>query len=471
MSSKSQRTESPIVPLEIGQQIEMTAVRTGFQGEGVARFEGFAVFVDGLMPGETAIVKVTEVKPRFAKGEILKLLTKSQERVDPRCPAFGVCGGCQVQHMTYEAQIIWKRQLVVDALERIGHFDAEFASVVVEPMKPMETPWRYRNKVSLMAAPKGQGFIAGFVEEGTHEPVVLSECFIRPEMQDEMVKVLVALLRRFHVEAFNEKTGNGQLRQIRIRSTKHGDTMVVMASVKPLKDGPTIAKALAETLFTSGRVVSVVEEVIRFSKKSRRSSDVVEEHVLFGASELVESILGLDFYVSAQSFLQVNPEQTEVLYQTALEMAELSGRETVVDLYAGIGTLSLVAAKLAGKVIGVENVPDAVKDAKRNSERNGVQNAEFYLGLAEKVLPDLVQKGLTADVVMLDPPRAGCKPEVIDAMIGTGANRIVYVSCNPSTLARDLALLVSRGYTLQRLVPVDLFPQTYHVECVALLSH
>lgn len=246
--------------------------------------------------------------------------------------------------------------------------------------------------------------------------------------------------------------------------------MVVIASVMPLKDGPAIAKALAETLFTSGRVVSVVEEVIRFSKKGRRSSEVAHERVLFGTSELVETILGLDFYVSAQSFLQINPVQTEVLYQTALEMANLCGRETLVDLYAGIGTLSLVAAKLAGKVIGVESVPDAVKDAKRNSERNGVQNAEFHLGLAEKVLPSLVQEGLTADVVMLDPPRVGCKPEVIDAMIGTGAKRIVYVSCNPSTLARDLALLVSRGYKLQRVVPVDLFPQTYHLECVALLS-
>ena len=470
MNSKSQRTEPSIVPLEIGQQIEMTAVRTGFQGEGVARFEGFAVFVDGLMPGETAIVKVKEIKNSFARAEIIQLLTKSHERVEPRCPAFDVCGGCQVQHMTYEAQTSWKRQLVVDALERISHFDVEFASVVVEPVKPMETPWRYRNKVSLMTAPKGQGFIAGFVEEGTHEPVALSECYIRPEMQDEMVTRLLALLRNFHVEAFNEKTGNGQVRHIRIRSTKYGETMVVIASVMPLKDGPAIAKALAETLFTSGRVVSVVEEVIRFSKKGRRSSEVAHEHVLFGTSELVETILGLDFYVSAQSFLQVNPVQTEVLYQTALEMANLCGRETLVDLYAGIGTLSLVAAKLAGKVIGVESVPDAVKDAKRNSERNGVQNAEFHLGLAEKVLPSLVQEGLTADVVMLDPPRVGCKPEVIDAMIGTGAKRIVYVSCNPSTLARDLALFVSRGYKLQRVVPVDLFPQTYHLECVALLS-
>lgn len=468
MGKKSTFANKNSAPVSVGQTIMVTVLRLGFRGEGVARHEGFTVFVDGILPGEIAKVRVVEVKANFARAEMLELVEGSPDRVVPPCSVFAVCGGCQVQHMTYDAQINWKRQLVVDALVRVGHFAAELVEEIVEPVKRMDMPWRYRNKVTMLAAPRGEGFVAGFVEEGTHEPVALSECLIRPEMQDELVNSLVELLVRKGVAAFDEATGRGLVRQIRVRSTIRGDAMVVLTVVAPLNDAQVLAEAIAQIHLSAGRVVSVIEEVVPLAQNSRQVSST-QERVLWGAPELIETIMGLDFYVSAQSFLQVNATQTEVLYQTALELANLAGQETVIDLYAGIGTLSLVAAKRSGRVYGVESAPAAVNDAKRNCELNDTHHAEFYLGRSEEVLPMLVRQGLVADVVMLDPPRAGCQAEVIEAMVDTGASRIVYVSCNPATLARDLARLAERGYQLERVVPVDVFPQTFHVETVCVL--
>ena len=469
LSKRDRVDKMASAPVKAGQELVLTVLRAGYRGEGVARHEGFTIFVDGVLPGESAKVKVVEVKPSFARAEALALLAASPVRTVPHCSAYGVCGGCQAQHMDYEAQLEWKRQLVVDALARIGRFDQATAESLVEPVRRMDSPWRYRNKVSLLAARKGTGFVAGFVAEGAHEPSLQTECLIRPVLHDALVNALVDLLTRFGVEAFDESTGRGLVRQVRVRSAKSGDAMVVINTVLPLAEGDAIAQAVAATSLPGGRVVSVVEEVVPLVKDGRQASNA-KERVLWGVPELRERVMGLDFFVSAKSFLQVNPVQTEVLYQIALDFASLTGRETVVDLYAGIGTLTLAAAKRAGFAVGVESVPAAVGDARRNSEENGVHNADFYLGQAEDVLPDLVKNGLSADVVLLDPPRAGCKPEVIKAMAAMAAARIVYVSCNPATLARDLTLLQDRGYRLTRIAPVDLFPHTYHVESVALLE-
>lgn len=456
-------TEQP--PVRVGDQYELTVERLGYRGEGVARHEGFTVFVDGALPGERVQARVTRVARSFAHAQLCCVLTPSVERVSAPCPVYELCGGCQLQHLSDAAQLRFKRQAVIDALTRIGKFPALQMEAVVRATLGMEQPWRYRNKVQVAAAARGGRFVVGFVEEGTHEPVEASTCLIRPEVHDQLLALTLALAERFALQAYDESTGQGDVFRITIRTTTSGDALLVLTTVRHrLPQAEEFAQALAEKVELLG-VQAPDSQQVRLAGVVQQAG-ATWSRVLWGVPYVQETISGLVFRVSADSFLQVNPLQTERLYEEALQVAALTPSDSVWDLYCGIGTLSLLAARSSKRVVGIEEVASAVADAKDNAVRNGLANAHFIAQSVEAAMADLVEQEGQPDVVLLDPPRAGCAPEVIAALVAASPRRIVYVSCNPATLARDLRLLADGGYELASAQPVDMFPQTAHVECV-----
>lgn len=486
-----------VPPVVVGQTVEIGIDRLGYRGEGVGRVEGFTVFVEGALPGELVSARVAVVARTFAQAVLLQVKTAAAERVAPPCPVFDLCGGCQLQHLSYEAQLVWKRQAIVDALVRIGHFQADDVAAQVAQTLGMDDPWRYRNHVQVAAADRGGQFVAGFVEEGTHEPVEAAECLIRPHSHDDLLTRSLAIIEALGLEGYDEATGSGDIRSLAIRTNQTGEALVVIRTVgETLPHSAELARRLAASSLPSGiRVVGVVQVAPR--SPSGQS--------IWGRDTLDEVIMGLSFQVSATSFLQVNPSQTQVLYETALAAAQLRPDDTLWDIYCGIGTLTLLAAQHVRRAVGVEEVAAAVLDARHNAQINGLEQTEFRVGRAERVVRELltdasakgkpvsvdsaggpavnaeavvggiavgedaVRGGSLPDVVLLDPPRAGCAPEVIAALADARPERIVYLSCNPATLARDLRLLADRGYALKSVQPIDMFPQTAHVECVAVI--
>ncbi len=487
------------LPVKVGDQIDVSVERLGYRGEGVARHQGVAVFVEGVLPGERAAVRITRVAKSHVFAKALRIVETAHDRVAAPCPVFGVCGGCQVQHLSYEGQLRFKRQLVKDALQRIGKFDADVVDRLVKPTIGQADPWRYRNKVSVMAKAREGRFVAGFVEEGTHEPVEHGECLIRPAAYDDVQRTLVRLLGELAIAPYDEGDRTGAVAEIVIRSTRAGDVMVVLRTASPLlAAGAELARKLSEEMPAGYRLASVVEQAVAQSGPGREpGSRTVAEHgpgsgigqasgsghgpgrgrsalrqdkLIWGSQYIVDAVgeAGeLQMQVSASSFLQVNPVQTDILYRRALAMADIGSDDIVFDLYCGIGTLSLLAAKHARSVYGVESVPAAAADAVANARRNKVDNAHFITGRAEHEVPLLIESGIRPNVVLLDPPRSGCEADVLLALAAAQVARVVYVSCNPATLARDLRLLVDHGYVIDDVAPVDMFPQTAHVEVIS----
>ncbi|REK57429.1 MAG: 23S rRNA (uracil(1939)-C(5))-methyltransferase RlmD [Thermobacillus sp.] len=445
-------------------------------GEGVGRADGFTLFVQGALPGERIKAKVLKVKKQYGYAKMLELLQASPDRVEAPCPIYRQCGGCQLQHMDYAAQLAWKRQHVIDSLTRIGKLrvaDVAGEGVVVHPTIGMAEPWRYRNKAQVpigmaqadMADGAAGSLIGGFYARGSHRIIDMDACVIQHERNDEAVRLVKALGTRLGIRAYDETTGRGLLRHVVVRTgVVTGETMVVLVTngtriprVDELVEG--IRRALPD-------VRSIVQNV------NTRNTNVIfgdETRVLWGSDVIYDELDGIRFAISARSFYQVNPAQTVTLYRKAVEYAGLTGRETVIDAYCGIGTISLFLARHAGKVYGVESVPEAVEDARRNAALNGIDNADFEVGLAEEVIPRWREEGVTADVIVVDPPRKGCDAKLLDTIVRMRPKRVVYVSCNPATLARDLAVLEAGGFRTVEVQPVDMFPHTGHVESVILL--
>ncbi|AGA56883.1 23S rRNA (uracil-5-)-methyltransferase RumA [Thermobacillus composti KWC4] len=445
-------------------------------GEGVGRADGFTLFVQGALPGERIKAKVLKVKKQYGYAKMLELLQASPDRVEAPCPIYRQCGGCQLQHMDYAAQLAWKRQHVIDSLTRIGKLrvaDVAGEGVVVHPTIGMAEPWRYRNKAQVpigmaladMADGAAGSLIGGFYARGSHRIIDMDACFIQHERNDEAVRLVKALGTRLGIRAYDETTGRGLLRHVVVRTGfATGETMVCLVTngtriprVDELVEG--IRRALPD-------VRSIVQNV------NTRNTNVIfgdETRVLWGSDVIHDELDGIRFAISARSFYQVNPAQTVALYRKAVEYAGLTGRETVIDAYCGIGTISLFLARRAGKVYGVESVPEAVEDARRNAALNGIANASFEVGLAEEVIPRWREAGVAADVIVVDPPRKGCDAQLLDTIVRMRPKRVVYVSCNPATLARDLAVLEAGGFRTVEVQPVDMFPHTGHVECVVLL--
>ena len=449
-------------PVQLGQTVEITIDNYGHEGEGVGRIEGFAVFIPEALKGETVRIRITEVRKNFARGEVLEILKPALERIKPPCPVYQQCGGCQLQHMNYSAQLAIKRQQVVDAVERIGGL----SGITVHPVLGMKDPWYYRNKVQYPFGMDGGQTVMGFYRKGTHDIVNLDSCQLQPMVTNWVATKIRELAVKYQVSIYNEQTGTGLLRHLLIKKGfKTGEMMVVLVTNGPdFPDGPKIA---AELMSAFPNVKSVVQNI-----NTNRGNVILgrETRVIAGEPTINDILDGLKFKISARSFFQVNPEQAEVLYHKAVEYAGLTGTETVLDAYCGVGSLTLFLARQAKEVYGIEVVPEAIRDAEANAALNQLKNVRFLVGETEKVLPELVNQGVRFDVCVVDPPRSGCERSVLESFAANGVGRIVYVSCNPSTLARDLKILTELGYEVREIQPVDMFPQTYHVECVALMS-
>lgn len=451
-----------MIPVEKNKSYEMQIHALGSNGEGIGRIDGYTVFVEGALPDEKIRVLIVKVKKNYGYGKLLEILEASPARREPMCPVAKQCGGCQLQHMSYEAELAYKTREVQDVMERIGGVHG----VQVKPTLGMAYPWRYRNKAQFPVGKGKNGCAIGFYAKRSHRIVDTEQCFLQNEYNDEIIRIVREFLDEFHIPPYDEETHTGLVRHILTRIGKNSGEIMVCIVV----NGKRLPQSdiLVERLRAVEGLVSVVLNVNKEKTNVILGQKVI---TLWGKDTITDTIDGISFEISPLSFYQVNPIQTEVLYGKAVEMAELKGNETVLDLYCGIGTISLFFARKAKKVFGVEIVPEAIADAKRNAARNGITNAEFAVGAAEDVIPRLYEEeGITADVVVVDPPRKGCDAKLLDTILQIQPQKIVYVSCNPATWARDLVVLRKGGYELQEVQPVDQFGHSVHVEVVSMFA-
>jgi 23S rRNA (uracil1939-C5)-methyltransferase len=447
------------IPFQKNDYVQVEFEDLTHDGAGVAKVDGFPIFVPYGLPGEKANVKIIKIQKGYAIGRLMELLEESPDRVSPLCPIYKQCGGCQLQHLSYEGQLKAKEKHVRDVLERIG----KIKDVTVYPTIGMEHPWRYRNKAQVPIGEREGGLTAGFYKKRSHDIIEMEKCLIQQEKNDVLVQTVKNICEKYGVQAYDEKNHKGTLRHIIARyGHVTGEMMIVL--VTKTKELPNKKRIVEEIVKEIPTITSIVQNI-----NEKRTNVIFGEltKVLFGREVIYDKIGDIQFAISARSFYQVNPEQTKVLYEKALEYAGLTGEETVIDAYCGIGTISLFLAQKAKKVYGVEIVPEAIEDAKRNAELNGINNVEFEVGEAETVIPKWYKNGITADVLVVDPPRKGCDESLLKTIIDMKPKKVVYVSCNPSTLARDLNILEKGGYKTKKVQPVDMFPQTAHVECVS----
>ncbi|WP_256761778.1 23S rRNA (uracil(1939)-C(5))-methyltransferase RlmD [Cohnella sp. WQ 127256] len=467
-SSSSFASSIAGVPVVVGQTVQSTIVGLTHEGEGVGRFEGYTLFVRDALPGELVHAEVISIGKSFGRARMTELLESSPDRREAPCEIYDSCGGCQLQHLDYSAQLRWKRQLVVDNLVRIGKLQVageDSQGVVVHPTMGMSEPWRYRNKAQVPIGVAAGQLIGGFYEHGSNDIVEMDACLIQQEQNEETVRAVKEAARMLDIGAYNRVTGRGLLRHVVVRHAQStGQRMVVLVT-----NGRDIPHRLELVALIRERVPGVVSVCQNVNTLTTPVVFGEETRVLWGEDVIYDEIDGIQFAISPRSFFQVNPEQTVRLYSKAVEYAALTGKETVIDAYCGAGTISLFLARHADRVYGVEIIPEAIEDARRNAVINGIKNVEFAVGDAEVVMPRWQREGIQPDVIVVDPPRKGCDGVLISTMLELRPQRIVYVSCNPSTLARDLRLLEDGGYRTVEVQPVDMFPHTGHVECCSLL--
>ena len=449
-------------PINKNDVLDVTFEDLTHDGAGVAKVGGYPIFVSNGLPGEQAKIKIVKVKKGYGYGRILEFYTKSPDRVEPACPIYKQCGGCQLQHLTYEAQLKFKQKQVKEVLTRIGKLE----NITVHPVLGMNNPWKYRNKSQVPVGEMEDGLVAGFYQQRSHTIINMEECLIQAEENDRVVQGVKQIAGKYGIKAYNEETHTGMLRHIVTRYGRQTkDVMVVL--ITRTEELPQQERIIAEIYNTFPQVKSIIQNI-----NSKRTNVIFGEKtkVLWGDEYLYDSIGGIQFAISARSFYQVNPEQTKVLYDKALEYTNLTGEETVIDAYCGIGTISLFLAQKAKKVYGVEIIPEAIDDAKRNVKLNKMNNVQFRVGKAEEIIPAWFKDGIKADVIVVDPPRKGCDIELLDTITEMKPKRVVYVSCNPGTLARDLRILEDGGFKTVEVQPVDMFPHSNHVESVVLMS-
>ncbi|MBO8126907.1 MAG: 23S rRNA (uracil(1939)-C(5))-methyltransferase RlmD [Firmicutes bacterium] len=452
------------LPVAKGQKVEVEITDFTHSGEGVGRVYGMALFVPGALPGDRVEAVVTQVKKNFAKGELVEVLRPSPGRVESDCLVSGECGGCQLRSFNYQFQLEWKQKQVREALRRIGGFE----EVEVLPTLGMAEPNNYRNKTQFRVGRSEGRVVFGFYQQKTNRLVPVSDqgCLLQQEPLNNVVNGVAKLVQELDVPLYDPKSRRGVLKGILVKSSRlNQEAMVVIVTkTKNLPKGDQLARLINERY---PEVVSIYQNT---NPREHGPFLGKDSQLLWGKETIIDAIGDLKFQISPHSFFQVNSEQTEVLYRKAREYAGLTGTERVFDLYCGIGTISLFLAPDCREVIGIEEVEQAVADAEANAGLNQVKNVSFRAGRVEEVLPELLQSGIKPDVVVLDPPRAGAAPEVLEAIVQTGVERVVYVSCNPATLARDLRLLAEHGYEPGEVQPVDMFPHTSHVECVVSLQ-
>ncbi len=432
------------------------------EGMGVGRINGMAVFVQGAIEGETVRVKIIKTHKNYAFARAEEWLKESHWRQEAFCPVFERCGGCNLQHISYDRQLEFKRQVVADSFARIGGI----SGITINPVIGMNHPFHYRNKAQYPVGVGDNGAVAGFYARQSHDIIKSPDCYIQNRASWTVVNSIIRQIENTWISVYDEKTGTGILRHIITRISRlNGDIMVVLVAAD--EKIPHLYELIKQV---TNEVPSIKSIALNVNKGRNSVAPGGKVKIVFGDSTITDKIGDIKFQISPLSFYQVNPEQTSVLYEKAVEYAGLTGNETVFDLYCGIGTISLFLAKKAEKVIGVEVVQGAMQDAEKNARLNGITNAVFYQGRAEEVVPKLYGEGIKADVVVVDPPRKGCDQILLETLIQMQPKRIVYISCNPSTLARDLKYLYGNGYKANQVQPVDMFPWTGHVEAIILLQ-
>ena len=452
--------------------VEITDI--GVSGEGIGHVDGYTLFIKDAVIGDVVEAKVMKAKKNYGYARLMKVITPSEYRVEPKCAFARRCGGCQIQEMSYDRQLVFKDQKIRGNLERIGGFTKDQIDTVMQPVVGMEHPFGYRNKAQFPFGTDKEGNpITGFYAGRTHDIIANTDCALGVEQNKEILEIILQYMRENKIKSYDEKTGKGLIRHALIRyGFKTKEIMVCL-----VVNGKKLPKAerLIEKLIQIEGMTSIT-----ISPNTRRDNVIMGDsyEILWGQGYITDYIGNVKYQISPLSFYQVNPVQTEKLYGLALEYADLKGDETVWDLYCGIGTISLFLAQKAKQVYGVEIVPQAIDDAKENAKINAIDNAEFFVGKAEEVLPEYFAEyerehnGETAhaDVIVVDPPRKGCDETLLETIVKMQPEKVVYVSCDSATLARDLKYLCANGYEIKMCRGVDQFPQSVHVETVVLLS-
>lgn len=449
-----------LMPLNKNDDIELCIDSLGSEGQGVGRYEGMAVFVPFALPNELVKAHIIKVAKNYAVGKLIKVIEPSKVRREPRCSSFTRCGGCNLMHMDYAAQLEYKRGLVENAFARI----AKIEGVHVENTIGMDEPYHYRNKAAFPFAMVDGRMCFGFFAPRSHRLIPIDGCFIEQEPLYNVASAVHCWAEENDIQPYDEETGSGTIRHVVSRITTSGDIMAVIVT----KGRPKKLNKLVDML--KERCEGIKSIILNRNDEDTNIIFGRSYETLWGEDTLTENLCGFEFSVSAASFLQVNPVQTECLYaQVEAFLPEKDGFEAI-DVYCGTGTISMILSKRAKHVTGIENIKPAVEDAARNAERNGAGNADFICADAAEALPELIEKGTRPDVIVIDPPRKGCDKAVLNAITGSAVQRVIYVSCDPATLARDVRILVDGGYSIQKVQPIDMFPQTAHVETVCLLS-
>ena len=458
MIIKMQTKKPPVIT---GQTVELNITDLNHAAEGVGRVRDYAVFVPLSAPGDRVRARIISVQKNYARALLENVLESSSRRVSASCRHFEDCGGCSLQHLEYDEQLRLKRETVVQALQRLGGLAPE-----VLPVLGMNEPWRYRNKSPFPLKMEGKELQAGFFRSRTHQIVNLEHCPIQHPLIEKAFHIARNLIREMAITVYDEERHKGLLRHLVIRASHfEGKVLVILVTNgRDFKRSRSFAESLTSRLPELGGIVQNIN--------TRRGNVIfgTDSVTLWGKGYLLEKLGHIQYVVSAGSFFQVNTPQAEVLLRQVEKYAGLTGSETIFDLYCGAGTIALYLSRRAGKVVGIESYPPAVDDARKNAELNGISNAEFFSGLSETLFPDLIQKGYSPDVVIVDPPRKGCSQKLLSAIADVKPHRLIYVSCNPSTLARDLRYLYEQGYNVLEVQPIDMFPHTAHVETVVLIT-
>ncbi len=464
--------------------INLTIEDMSADGEGIGKVDGFTFFVKDAIIGDSIVARVTKLKKTYGYARLEKIMEPSEYRVEAPCAFHKQCGGCQIQAMDYAEQLKFKQNKVLNNLVRIGGFEVEYIEKIMEPIVGMENPYRYRNKAQFPIGMRGEDVIAGFYAGRTHHIIANTDCLLGVSENQEILETFLAYMRDNRVSAYDEETGRGLVRHLLIRKGfASGEIMVcVVINGDKLPAEDVLIARLSGVKGVVSLSISINKEntnvIMGKTIRTLWGKDKIKDTIrILNAEDFSPSGDSVEFSISPLSFYQVNPIQTEKLYSLALSYAGLLGKETVWDLYCGIGTISLFLAKRAAKVYGVEIIADAIRDAKENAVNNGIENAEFFVGKAEEVLPDFYQKekaagrAATADVIVVDPPRKGCDAMCLETILKMQPKRVVYVSCDSATLARDLKILCEGGYELKKVRAVDQFAHTGHVECVIMMQY
>lgn len=447
--------------MKIGQVIMVTIKRLGINGEGVGYYKKKVVFIEGALPGEVAVAEVKKAEKNLAYAELIRVKEKSPHRAQPTCPVYKECGGCQLQHLSYEGQLLAKRDMVTEAFNRYFKVDKQ---PEIRNTLGMEHPWSYRNKAQLQVGLANGKVVTGLFVAGTHQLIDISDCPIQHPMTNQIVRTTRDVLEQLGIPVYNERKRTGVVRTVVARvGFQTEDAQLTLVTMT--EDIPKVKELILELRHRMPFVRSIMQN-INEKKTSLIFGDKTK--VLWGDATIDEKLGEVKFSLSPRAFFQLNPEQTVKLYTAVKEAAGLTGTELLVDAYCGVGTIGLWLAPEAGEVRGIEIIPEAVEDAMHNAQQSGIINAKFYAGKAEQLLPQWVKQGLKPDVVVVDPPRTGCDEQLLNTLIAVKPKKIVYVSCNPSTLAKDCDRL-GKEYRIEWIQPVDMFPQTSHVESVTLM--